>query len=132
MVSKKNCVPVDPERFKKILKERTLNIYEVSEEMGFSRKYLSEKIAGDKTYDPGLSKGDAIYLERIYGITTEDYAPLEKAPLPDTAVALLEVLDQFFKAHKDDLVDIIASAILQADEVRGQDVINGLKEDDGK
>lgn len=132
MVGGKNAIPVDPERFKQILKDKGLNMYTMSEEMGYSRKYIHGKLTGNGKATPGFSKGDATYFKNIYGIKPEDYAPvIEEAPLNEipTASQVISALELFFARNKDEILQLITEAVVDALAEVGTDAWNLVRDD---
>jgi hypothetical protein len=132
MVGGKNAIPVDPERFKQILKDKGLNMYTMSEEMGYSRKYIHGKLTGNGKATPGFSKGDATYFKNIYGIKPEDYAPVVEGAVikvAPTAITIIEALEVFLLKNKDEIQQMITEAVVDALAEVGTDAWNLVRDD---
>lgn len=67
-------LPVDGEKFKAQFVKRGLNMAEVSIELGHSRSFLNG-ICGTSNRAAKISKSASIFLDKLYNIKYEDYAP---------------------------------------------------------
>ena len=69
----RNNVPVDYTLFMGILEKRHLNVYDLSEEIGYTKKVLQ-----GKAHKGAFASSDAMFLEKFYNIPRESYAPVKK------------------------------------------------------
>ena len=64
----KNRVRVDYDKFMRALAEKGLNVYDLAEEMGYTRRVLQNKATLG-----GLAPFDVVFLEKFKGIKPEEY-----------------------------------------------------------
>lgn len=103
---------VDRERLLKAISKKKLNPNTLSEDMGFSRTYLTSSVGRDGK----ISKTCALLLESKYGIKYDDYKPIvEEKPVGVVKEVVREVVkDVNVNIDYDRLYKVIYGAVLDA------------------
>lgn len=71
-------IQIDSEKLRNAFKRRGLTASEVSQEMGYSRNFLSKHLANGTT-----TKTVALLLEKMYNLPLDDYKMTEPNPEPE-------------------------------------------------
>lgn len=71
-------IKIDSEKLRNAFKRRGLTASEVSQEMGYSRNFLSKHFANGTT-----TKTVALLLEKMYNLPLDDYKMTEPNPEPE-------------------------------------------------
>ena len=102
-------VPVDWVKLEAVLRKRGLTMSEVSTGMGHSMHYMSQQKS-----DGILKKKSAVFLDKVYGIRSEDYAPegIREEKGKDQ-ISYATIYDAVYRAMKMALAEVL-SGDLQA------------------
>lgn len=71
-------IKIDSEKLRNAFKRRGLTASEVSQEMGYSRNFLSKHLANGTT-----TKTVTLLLEKMYNVPLDDYKVTESNPEPE-------------------------------------------------
>ena len=71
-----NVLPIDRDKLRELIFSKG-NITDISEELGYSRTYLTQACRGRQ-----ITQTAALLLDNLYGIKYEDYKPEEKIEKP--------------------------------------------------
>lgn len=104
-------IKIDSEKLRNAFKRRGLTASEVSQEMGYSRNFLSKHLANGTT-----TKTVALLLEKMYNLPLDDYKMTEPNPEPEQQEEQLpgQMTFQLPSVSKDDLQKIIYTAHYEA------------------